>query len=109
MNTQSVTDPAATVIIGQRVRAGSERAFEAWQKEMNREASKYPGFIAAEINPPTAVQRDWVVIFRFDSIAHVQAWINSASRQKRLDDGQKYFDGPGTQQEVGGGARQDDS
>jgi len=109
VNTQSVTDPAATVIIGQRVRAGSERAFEAWQKEMNREASKYPGFIAAEINPPTAVQRDWVVIFRFDSIAHVQAWINSASRQKRLDAGQKYFDGPGTQQVVGGGARQADS
>lgn len=109
MDTTGATDATATVIIGQRVRAGSERAFEAWQKEMNREAARYPGFIAAEINPPTAVQREWVVIFRFDSIAHVQAWINSATRQKRLEAGQIFFDGPGTQQVVGGGARQNDS
>jgi antibiotic biosynthesis monooxygenase (ABM) superfamily enzyme len=109
VSTDSVTDPAATVIIGQLVRAGSERAFEAWQTEMNSEAAKYPGFIAAEINPPTAVQREWVTIFRFDTIAHVQAWINSATRQNRLQAGQMFFDGPGTQQVVGGGARQNDS
>ena len=78
MDTKKPTDTAATVIIGQRVRAGSELEFEAWQEDMNREASKYPGFLGAEINPPTAVQPEWVVVYRFDSIAHVQAWINSA-------------------------------
>ena len=67
MDTKKPTDTAATVIIGQKVRAGSEQAFEAWQKDMNREASKYPGFLGAEINPPTAVQPDWVVVYRFDS------------------------------------------
>ena len=108
MDTRKPTDSAATVIIGQKVRAGSEQAFEAWQQEMNSEASKYPGFIAAEISPPTAVQRDWVVVFRFDSIAHVQAWINSAARQERLVTGAQFFEGPGTQQVVGGGARQAD-
>ena len=108
VDTRKPTDTAATVIIGQRVRAGSEQAFEAWQQEMNSEASKYPGFIAAEISPPTAVQRDWVVVFRFDSIAHVQAWINSAARQERLAAGAQFFEGPGTQQVVGGGARQAD-
>ena len=108
MDTRKPSDTAATVIIGQKVRAGSEQAFEAWQQEMNSEASKYPGFIAAEINPPTAVQRDWVVVYRFDSIAHVQAWINSATRQERLAVGAQYFEGPGTQQVVGGGARQAD-
>jgi uncharacterized protein len=108
MDTKKPSDTAATVIIGQKVRAGSEQDFEAWQQEMNSEASKYPGFIAAEVNPPTAVQRDWVVVYRFDSIAHVQAWINSATRQERLAVGAQYFDGPGTQQVVGGGARQAD-
>jgi antibiotic biosynthesis monooxygenase (ABM) superfamily enzyme len=75
---------------------------------MNREASKYPGFLAAEINPPTAVQPDWVVVYRFDSVAHVQAWINSSNRQGLLEQGRPYFDGPGTQQVVGGGARPSD-
>jgi antibiotic biosynthesis monooxygenase (ABM) superfamily enzyme len=108
MDTKKPTDTAATVIIGQKVRPGSERDFEAWQEEMNREASKYPGFIGAEINPPTAVQAEWVVVYRFDSVAHVQAWINSATRQERLAEGQLYFDGPGTQQVVGGGAKATD-
>ena len=103
------SDNAATVIIGQRVRPGSELEFEAWQQDMNREASKYPGFIGAEVNGPTSVQPDWIVVYRFDSVAHVQAWINSATRQERLAGGQQYFDGPGTQQVVGGGARQADA
>lgn len=102
------TSSIATVIIGQRVKAGRELEFESWQRDMNREASKYPGFIGAEINSPTAVQGDWVVIYRFDSIAHVQAWINSATRQARLEDGAGMFEGPGTQQVLGGGERKID-
>ena len=108
MDTRKSTDTAATVIIGQRVKAGREQEFEAWQHDMNLEASKYPGFLGAEVNPPTAVQGDWVVVYRFDSIAHVQAWINSATRQTRLEGGAGLFDGPGTQQVLGGGIRQMD-
>jgi antibiotic biosynthesis monooxygenase (ABM) superfamily enzyme len=108
MDTKKPTDTAATVIIGQKILPGHEQEFESWQQGMNREASKYPGFIAAEINPPTAVQADWVVIYRFDSVAHVQAWINSSTRQTLLDQGAPYFDGPGTQQVIGGGARPTD-
>ncbi len=108
MDTTRPADTAATVILGQRIRPGQEQAFEAWQMDMNREASKYPGFIGAEINPPTAVQREWVIVYRFDSIAHVQAWLNSSARQQRLVDAERYFDGPGTQQVVGGRARQVD-
>ncbi|OUS95748.1 antibiotic biosynthesis monooxygenase [Rhodococcus sp. NCIMB 12038] len=109
MDTEKVTGNAATVIIGQKVRAGSEEAFEAWQRDMNAAASRYPGFLGAEISAPTAVQPDWVVVYRFDSVAHVQAWINSATRQERLDQGQPYFDGPATQQVItGGGVREAD-
>jgi uncharacterized protein len=99
------TDAAATIIIGQKVRPGSEEAFEKWQKDINGEAAKYPGFLGAEINPPSAVQSDWVVVYRFDSIAHVQAWINSATRQELLEGGQQFLDGPATQQVLGGGAQ----
>jgi antibiotic biosynthesis monooxygenase (ABM) superfamily enzyme len=41
-------------------------------------------------------------------VAHVQAWINSSTRQALLEQGRRYFDGPGTQQVVGGGARPSD-
>ncbi|WP_319455701.1 MULTISPECIES: antibiotic biosynthesis monooxygenase [unclassified Mycobacterium] len=108
MDTKKTTDTAATVIIGQKVRPGQEQEFESWQQGMNRESSKYPGFIAAEINPPTAVQSDWVVVYRFDSVAHVQAWINSSTRQRLIERGRPFVDGPGTQQVIGGGARPTD-
>lgn len=105
MATNESLDTTATVIIGQKVRPGCESAFEEWQKDLNHEAAAFPGFIGAEINPPTAVQPDWVVVYRFDSIAHVLAWQNSAVRQDRLARGAQYFDGPATQQVLGGRAQ----
>ncbi|MCP9272103.1 antibiotic biosynthesis monooxygenase [Mycolicibacterium arenosum] len=108
MDLKKSAGTAATVIIGQKVRPGCEQEFEAWQVDVNSKAAAYPGFLGAEINPPTAVQSDWVVVYRFDSVAHVQAWINSATRQDLLASGERFFDGPGTQQVISGGARPTD-
>ena len=108
MDTKDSTATTATIIIGQKVRAGTGARYQEWQKDLNRKASKYPGFLAAEINPPTAVQPEWVVVYRFDSIPHVMAWLNSATRQERLAVGQQFFEGPGTQQVLGGATRQTD-
>ncbi len=105
MPTQNVTDNAVTVIIGQPVRRGAEQEFLAWQHELNEAASRYPGFVGAEVAAPTEAQPDWVVIYRFDSIANLRAWLNSSTRQERLAIGTQYFDGPPTQQIVGGAAK----
>ncbi|NUL01883.1 antibiotic biosynthesis monooxygenase [Streptomyces lunaelactis] len=105
MDTEKLEGNAATAIIGQRIRRGLEREYETWQENVNTAAADYPGFLGAENSPPTSLQPDWVVIYRFDSIAHLQAWINSAARQGLLDTGRKYFDGPATQQVVSGGTQ----
>jgi hypothetical protein len=99
---------AATVIIGQRVRPECQDDFVTWQHELNETASHYPGFIGAEVTAPTGVQPDWVVVYRFDSIANVQTWINSATRQDRLAAGRQYLECPPTQQVVGGTAKPTD-
>ena len=104
MDTQEPGD-AATVIIGERVHPGSEQEYIAWQHELNEAASQYPGFIGAEVTPPTARQQYWVVVYRFDSIANVQAWMNSATRQEMLATGRHLIDGQPTQQVVGGAAK----
>jgi hypothetical protein len=108
MTLQDLTDTAATVIMGLRVRAGCEEKYLAWQQGLNTAASTYPGFIAAEINPPTAVQPDWGVIYRFDTIANLQAWFNSATRQDRLAAGRAFLDRPPTQQVIRGSAKPPD-
>ncbi|MEW1910854.1 antibiotic biosynthesis monooxygenase [Kitasatospora sp. NPDC085895] len=108
MGTEERNGAAATAIIGQKVRPGLDREYATWQLDVNSAAADYAGYLGAEISPPTPLQPDWVVVYRFDSIAHLQAWINSATRQAMLDDGRGYFDGPATQQVVSGGARQPD-
>ncbi|MER6840709.1 antibiotic biosynthesis monooxygenase [Streptomyces platensis] len=108
MTTEKSAGTEATVIIGQKIRAGLEREFEAWQEDVNAAAAGYAGFLGAEISRPTSLQPDWVVVYRFDSIAHLQAWINSATRQRHLDRGRKYLDGPATQQVVSGGTQTPD-
>ncbi|MGW4896717.1 antibiotic biosynthesis monooxygenase [Kitasatospora sp. NPDC004240] len=101
-------DAAATAILGLKVRPGLEREYEAWQEAVNAAAADYAGYLGAEVSPPTPRQPDWLVVYRFDSIAHLQAWINSATRQNLLDVGTRYFDGPGTQQVVRGGMQAPD-
>ena len=82
MDTTGATATAATVIIGQRVRAGSERAFEAWQKEHEPRGSQVSRFHRRRDQPTHRGSTRVGGRLRFDSIAHVQAWINSATRQK---------------------------
>ncbi|MEU9499344.1 antibiotic biosynthesis monooxygenase [Streptomyces sp. NPDC048196] len=105
MTTEKLDDAAATAIVGQKVLPGREREYEAWQEDVNAAAAHYAGFLGAEISRPTPRQPDWTVVYRFDSIAHLQAWINSATRQRFLDTGRTFFDGPATQQVVSGGSR----
>ncbi|WP_063064687.1 antibiotic biosynthesis monooxygenase [Nocardia violaceofusca] len=100
---------AATVIIGEKVRPGCEEAFLAWQHGLNSMAAQYPGFIAAEIDPPAHPRAQWSLIYRFDSIPNLRAWINSATRQDSLAEGRRYLDGPPTQQIVTGAAAPPDT
>lgn len=109
MAADKLTDHAAAIIIGETVRPGSEDAFVSWQEELNRAASAYAGFIGAEIHSPTPEQSRWSVIYRFDSIANLQAWINSATRQHLVAEKQRYCDGPATHQIVTGAAAPTDT
>ena len=104
MTAEELTHDAATVVIGQKVKPERADDFLVWQDEMNRVASTFPGFVTAEVTPPTANQPDWVVVYRFDSVANLQAWINSVARQDRLAAGREYLDGNPTQQVIAGAA-----
>ncbi|MER5928732.1 antibiotic biosynthesis monooxygenase [Streptomyces sp. NPDC002054] len=105
MDTEKQETGAATVIIGHRIFPGLEQEYEAWQKGVNAAAAGYPGHLGAEISPPTPLQPEWVVVYRFDSVAHLQAWLNSSTRQRLLELGKDYFEGPATQQYISGGTQ----
>lgn len=102
-------DGAATLLIGQCVRPGRENDYVVWQKKLGAAAARYPGFRGAELRRPSGVQTDWVVVYQFDSVANMQKWLNSSTRQDFLDRGADLFDGPGTQQVIAQDGKVDDT
>jgi antibiotic biosynthesis monooxygenase (ABM) superfamily enzyme len=108
MTEQRTDDTAATVIIGLRVQPGREHDFEVWQEGLNRSAGTYPGFVGAEVTRPSDLQKDWVVVYRYDSVANLQNWLNSGTRQDQLKYAASLIDGHATQQVVSGGPQPPD-
>ena len=94
---------SATVVISQNVRPGEEAEYLHWQAEINAACGRFPGFEGAEIVPPVpGVQDDCVVVFRFDSGEHLNAWLRSDARQTLLARGQPLFGGAARQHVMAG-------
>ena len=77
------TDPL-TVVVTWRVRKGCEREFEAWRREISAAALEFPGHLGVNVLLPGAGEREYVVIFRFDTYGHLRAWQESAIRRDLL-------------------------
>jgi uncharacterized protein len=108
-DTLETSATAATLIIGQPVRAGHDDEYAAWHKTVEVAAAQYPGYLSSEVKQPTDIQPEWMSVYRFDSVAHVHGWLNSASRQNLLDQAASLFDGPATQQVIAREKQLDDA
>ncbi len=96
-----MTETAPTVIIARRPRAGFEREFEKWNTEIRDAASRAPGYVGSEAQPPSAAHpNEWLIIYRFDSQPNLDRWLNSAERLVVMQDGQDLIDGPVREQRV---------
>lgn len=100
---QQTESGAAMLIIGRRIREGRKDDYLAWEQRITDAAAQYPGYRGAEVKEPNDVQPDWVVVYRFDSVPHLQNWLNSSTRQRLLDEAADIFDGPATQQVISQG------
>ncbi|MGW2587200.1 hypothetical protein ACWCYZ_38980 [Streptomyces virginiae] len=60
-------DAEVTAIIAQKVLPGREREYETWQQGVNA-AAEYDGYLGVEVTPPTPLQPEWVVVYRYDSV-----------------------------------------
>lgn len=98
MASSSATAPASgastTIITQTRVSPEHAADFTAWQQEISAAVSAAPGFISAEVLPPSLpVQPDWVVMQRFTSNQAAQAWLASPERARLLARAQPWLVG----------------
>lgn len=94
-----------TVIVGQRVAAGREEDFRAWQEELNRTVAGFAGFLGTELMPPADPGGEWTVIYRFDSRENWDTWMASLDRVALLERGDPLFAGEATQRVLVGEPR----
>jgi antibiotic biosynthesis monooxygenase (ABM) superfamily enzyme len=79
-------DGPVTVVVRHRVRPGKETEFEEWLRGISRAALKFEGCLGFNvIRPADPGQPEYVVLFRFDTFAHLETWEASETRREWLE------------------------
>jgi antibiotic biosynthesis monooxygenase (ABM) superfamily enzyme len=83
---QGALPAPVSVVISTRLKPGQEAAYRRWEQRIAAAQAKAPGFQGYRFEPPTpGVQDDWLSILRFDTEAHLQAWLDSPERHALLE------------------------
>jgi antibiotic biosynthesis monooxygenase (ABM) superfamily enzyme len=60
---------------------------------MTRAEQAFPGFMGSELfRPVPGVQDGWTSVFKFDTVEHLNAWLESDVRKQLLDEGEAFRD-----------------
>ncbi len=82
---RAATD-GATAVITHRVCNDKHPEYEQWLREIGPLCQSYPGHLDLQIVRPIAgVTETFTVIIRFDTQAHLKAWIESPTRAGLID------------------------
>jgi antibiotic biosynthesis monooxygenase (ABM) superfamily enzyme len=73
---------SAAFVITHTIKAGAEQRYEEWTKEILTAVSSYPGYLGREVFLPTAGNRKYTIIVRFDTDEHLKDWTESDARKE---------------------------
>ena len=100
---QSSSNTTPTVVIARRVHPDSESEFQAWDGRIREAASRYPGFVASDVQPPNhAHPGEWVTVYSFDTAPRLETWLSSAERAVLMEEVAPLLDGDAREQRVAG-------
>ena len=92
-----------TAVASFRVKPGNEHRYRDLHERLVARLASFPGFLRSELFVPVeGVQDETVVVFAFDSRAHLDAWLGSDERRAMLEEIEPYLDGERTVNVVGG-------
>jgi antibiotic biosynthesis monooxygenase (ABM) superfamily enzyme len=85
-------DPPVTVDILQQIKPGYEAAFEAVITDLIAAAKLFEGHLGANIfRSSDPANPEYRIVFKFDSLSHLQQWENSEIRHKLLQKARKFI------------------
>ena len=94
-------DGPVSVVNARRVRAGAERDFARWASRIDAVASRFPGFLGSDVQPPDDVHpHEWVTVFRFGTVEQLESYLSSPKRAELLEEAEPLIDGPVREQVI---------
>jgi antibiotic biosynthesis monooxygenase (ABM) superfamily enzyme len=86
-------EPVSAMILT-AVRPGREMQFKAWRRRIAVCEASFEGYRGYKVQPPIpGVQDDWVTIVRFDTLEHLQAWLDSDERKQLMAEVDRFATG----------------
>jgi uncharacterized protein len=84
-----------TTAVTRRIKPGHEAAYEAFLVGISGAASAFPGYLGVEVFRPASGQgSEYRTVYRFDSVAHLHAWLDSAEHAAWLARAEPHVAGP---------------
>jgi antibiotic biosynthesis monooxygenase (ABM) superfamily enzyme len=84
-----------TTTVTRRVRPGHEAAYEGFLSGISGAARAFPGYLGVEVFRPAPGQGgEYRTVYRFDSLVHLHAWLESAERAAWLARAEPHVAGP---------------
>jgi uncharacterized protein len=88
-------DGPVTTTVTRRVKAGHEAAYEAFLAGISGAARAFPGYLGIEVfRPASGHGGEYRTVYRFDSLAHLHAWLDSPERAAWLERAEPHVAGP---------------
>lgn len=83
----------ASSVFAYRIRPDRETEFREWRRRILEEVRKWDGFLGTEsFDTLDSSNPEFVVVVRFDSRFHLEAWLNSSIRRAFMDEVGAYVD-----------------
>ena len=84
-----------TATVTRLVKPGHEPAYEEFLAGINGAAKAFPGYLGEEVfRPAGGAGGEYRIIYRFDSPAHLRAWLDSGERAAWLARAEPHVAGP---------------
>jgi antibiotic biosynthesis monooxygenase (ABM) superfamily enzyme len=84
-----------TTTVTRRVKPGHEAAYEEFLAGISGAARAFPGYLGVEIfRPAPGGDGEYRIIYRFDTVAHLRAWLDSAEHAAWLQRAEPHVAGP---------------
>ena len=81
-----------TQVILSKIKPGMEDAYRAWAAKIQQAQSLYPGYRGMYLQPPSSNDSHWTTLLRYDTAAHLEAWMAAPERAELLKQSKAFIE-----------------